>query len=81
MACTSGCHAAGALPGARAQGEGGAAAEVAAEAAGIGDALDRALEAWELRRLLGGPYDDRGAVLTIQVRGALRSRRVGVQAR
>lgn len=48
------------------EGEGGAAAEVAAEAAGICDALDCALEAWELRRLLGGPYDDRGAVLTIQ---------------
>ncbi|KAL4419614.1 hypothetical protein ABPG77_001668 [Micractinium sp. CCAP 211/92] len=48
------------------EGEGSAAAEVAAEAASICDALDRALEAWELRRLLGGPYDDRGAVLTIQ---------------
>lgn len=52
------------------EGEGGAAAEVAAEAAGICDALDCALEAWELRRLLGGPYDDRGAVLTIQVGAA-----------
>ncbi|KAL4447579.1 hypothetical protein ABPG75_004798 [Micractinium tetrahymenae] len=48
------------------EGEGGAAAEVAAEAAGICDALDRALEAWELQRLLGGPYDGRGAVLSIQ---------------
>lgn len=43
-------------------------AAVAAEAAGICDTLERALEGWELRRLLGGPYDARGAVLTIQVR-------------
>jgi peptide chain release factor 2 len=41
---------------------------VAEEAAAICDGLVAALEGWELRRLLGGPYDDRGAVLTIQVR-------------
>jgi hypothetical protein len=41
--------------------------EVAAEAGSICAALDAALAAWELRRLLGGPYDERGAVLTIQV--------------
>ncbi|KAI7837583.1 hypothetical protein COHA_008596 [Chlorella ohadii] len=41
-------------------------AGVAAEAAGICNALERALESWELRRLLGGPYDARGAVLSIQ---------------
>lgn len=46
-------------------------AAVAAEAAGICDALEKALEGWELRRLLGGPYDARGAVLTIQVRRGL----------
>ncbi|KAL4856834.1 Peptide chain release factor PrfB1 [Chlorella vulgaris] len=40
--------------------------EVAAEAGSICAALDAALAAWELRRLLGGPYDERGAVLTIQ---------------
>ena len=37
------------------------------EAAAICDALGGALEAWEVQRLLGGPYDDRGAVLSIQV--------------
>ncbi|PRW60636.1 peptide chain release factor chloroplastic [Chlorella sorokiniana] len=41
-------------------------AAVAAEAAGICGSLERAMEGWELRRLLGGPYDARGAVLTIQ---------------
>ncbi|EFN59962.1 hypothetical protein CHLNCDRAFT_133064 [Chlorella variabilis] len=39
---------------------------MAAEAGSICDGLAAGLEAWELRRLLGGPYDDRGAVLTIQ---------------
>jgi hypothetical protein len=29
-------------------------------------ALDAALERWELRRLLAGPHDARGAVVTIQ---------------
>lgn len=28
--------------------------------------LDAALERWELRRLLSGPHDARGAVLTVQ---------------
>ncbi|PSC68151.1 protease Do-like 9 [Micractinium conductrix] len=42
------------------------AQEVAAEAGGICARLEGGLEGWELRRLLGGPYDDRGAVLTIQ---------------
>lgn len=46
---------------------------MAAEAAGICDALEKALEGWELRRLLGGPYDARGAVLTIQVRRGLHA--------
>lgn len=50
---------------------------MAAEAASICDALDRALEAWELRRLLGGPYDDRGAVLTIQVGAGCCPRQMG----
>lgn len=36
------------------------------EATRIASALDAALGSWELRRLLGGPYDDRGAVITIQ---------------
>lgn len=45
-----------------------AAAEMAAEAAGICGQLEGGLEQWELRRLLGGPYDDRGAVVTIQAR-------------
>ncbi len=44
---------------------------MAAEAAGICNALERALESWELRRLLGGPYDARGAVLSIQVKEML----------
>lgn len=29
-------------------------------------ALDLKLERWELRRLLAGPHDARGAVLTVQ---------------
>jgi peptide chain release factor 2 len=45
---------------------GGAAGAAAVEASGIASALDAALGAWELRSLLGGPYDDRGAVLTVQ---------------
>lgn len=32
------------------------------------ESLDKQLRAWELERLLGGPYDQGGAVLTIQVR-------------
>eukprot|EP00887_Chlorella_sp_A99_P003255 scaffold9.g3255.t1 len=43
-----------------------AQAELAAEAAAIAAALDAALDRWETRRLLGGPYDESGAVLTIQ---------------
>lgn len=46
--------------------EGAAQREVALQAGAICDALGAALGAWELRQLLGGPYDDRGAVLTIQ---------------
>lgn len=38
----------------------------ATEAAGIAAAFDAELSKWELRRLLGGPYDANGAVLTIQ---------------
>lgn len=48
--------------------EDAAQAEVAAEAAGICGQLEAALEGWELRQLLGGPYDARGAVLSIQAR-------------
>jgi peptide chain release factor 2 len=33
--------------------------------AGLGQ-LESALERWELRRLLSGPHDARGAVLTVQ---------------
>lgn len=32
--------------------------------------LDKQLRAWELERLLGGPYDQGAAVLSIQVRVA-----------
>jgi peptide chain release factor 2 len=39
---------------------------MAAEAAAIAAAMNAALDAWELRRLLSGPYDDKSAVLTIQ---------------
>ena len=38
----------------------------AAEASSIAAALEADLSRWELRRLLGGPYDANGAVLTIQ---------------
>jgi len=38
----------------------------AGEAAAIAGNLNAALEQWETRLLLGGPYDERGAVLTIQ---------------
>jgi peptide chain release factor 2 len=38
----------------------------ASEASGIAAALESELATWELRRLLGGPYDAHGAVLTIQ---------------
>ena len=41
-------------------------AGAAAEAANIAHALDAELAKWELRRLLGGPYDANGAVLSIQ---------------
>ena len=38
----------------------------AAEASSIAAVLESELATWELRRLLGGPYDPNGAVLTIQ---------------
>ena len=47
--------------------EAAAQQEMGQEAAAICAALSRALDQWELRRLLGGPYDERDAVLTIQV--------------
>ena len=50
------------------QEEAAAQRAVALEAAAICDALGGALEAWEVQQLLGGPYDDRGAVISIQVR-------------
>ena len=31
------------------------------------ESLQKALEKWKLQKLLSGPYDDRGAILTIQV--------------
>lgn len=48
------------------QEEAAEAAAAAAEAGAICDGLDSALETWELQRLLGGPYDARGAVISIQ---------------
>lgn len=36
------------------------------ETLALAQALDIALSSWELRRLLGGEYDDRGAVVSIQ---------------
>lgn len=38
----------------------------AAEASSIASALESELATWELRRLLGGPYDVNGAILSIQ---------------
>jgi len=38
-----------------------------AEGLGIVNNLEKALEKWKLERLLKGPYDDRGAIVTIQV--------------
>ena len=37
------------------------------EAVRVLASLDKQLRAWELERLLGGPYDQGGAVLSIQV--------------
>ena len=42
------------------------AAAIAREALGALSALDAGLERWELARLLAGPHDSRGAVVTIQ---------------
>jgi peptide chain release factor 2 len=44
----------------------GEAASLLREALAGLSALDAALERWELRRLLAGPHDHRGAVLTVQ---------------
>ena len=44
----------------------GVAPAIALEAAALCGALGDGLEGWELRRLLGGPYDATGAVLSIQ---------------
>lgn len=41
------------------QGDSPQAAELAGEASSICDSLGRKLDAWEMQRLLGGPYDDR----------------------
>lgn len=40
---------------------------IVVEALGVLQSLDKQMGAWELERLLGGPYDQGGAVLTIQV--------------
>lgn len=57
------------LPASSLQEEGGyQQTELAAEACAIADGLAASLDRWELRRLLSGPYDARGAVLSIQAR-------------
>ena len=57
-----------------AQEEGSAEARgILTEAARTLDLLERQLREWELERLLGGPYDRGGAVLSIQVRGGSAS--------
>lgn len=40
------------------------------EAERVLGSLDKQLREWELERLLGGPYDQGGAVLSIQARPA-----------
>lgn len=49
--------------------EGGEQQEFMEEGTAILRKLQSLVEQWELQRLLGGPYDQNGATLTIQVRG------------
>jgi len=59
----------GGLDGSNSSGSSSSSSEAAGllqEALGSLAALDAALERWELRRLLSGQHDVRGAVLTVQ---------------
>ena len=51
--------------------EGAAQQDILREGAGMLRSLERALERWELQRLLGGDYDAGPALLSIQVNPAL----------